>query len=152
MNFIYRFMFLYLQVLYFTEYLVFLNSFDVIYFDYFFLFQTNFFTNLIIWAHQRDYVCGCCVCPYHFPYALPHQHCHPAWSSHSCPLGVEGHPVLALMNSYCLVFLTPPARCHSNSAVTPDVGPEADSQQKTSLYEMAVKEKILNVTKIEDGK
>lgn len=106
------------------------------------------FRSLIILAHQRDYVCGCCVCPYHFPYALPHQHCHPAWSFHSCPLGVEGHPVLALMNSYCLVFLTPPARCHSNSAVTPDVGPEADSQQKTSLYEMAAREKILNVTKI----
>lgn len=95
-------------------------------------------------------MCGCCVCPYHFPYALPHQHCHPAWSFHSCPLGVEGHPVLALMNSYCLVFLTPPARCHSNSAVSPDVGPEADSQQKTSLYETAAREEILNVTKVQD--
>jgi len=59
---------------------------------------------------------------------------------------VEGHPVLALMNSYCLVFLTPPDRCHSNSAMTLDAGPEADSQQKTSLYEMAAREKILNVT------
>lgn len=33
--------------------------------------------------------------------------------------------------------------------MTPDVGPEADSQQKTSLYEMAVREEILNVTKCE---
>lgn len=49
-------------------------------------------------------------------------------------------------------FLTPPARCHSNSAVTPDAGPEADSQQKTSLYETAAREEILNVTKVEDGK
>lgn len=30
--------------------------------------------------------------------------------------------------------------------MTLDVGPEADSQQKTSLYEMAAREKILNVT------
>lgn len=82
------------------------------------------------------------VCPYHFPYALPHRHCHPAWSSRSCPRAGAAHPALGPPKSPCCwASPTPPARCRSSSAAIPAGGGlGAGSPPRRSLGGTATRE------------
>lgn len=81
-----------------------------------------------------------CVCPYHFPYALPHRHCHPAWSSHRHPQGGGGLQAGGLWSSCCSASPTRQGRCRSSSAESPGEGPGAGSPPRTSLGGMAIRE------------
>lgn len=81
-----------------------------------------------------------CVCPYHFPYALPHRHCHPAWSSHRHPQGGGGLPAGGLWSSCCSASPTRQGHCRSSSAESPGEGPGAGSPPRTSLGGMATRE------------
>lgn len=81
-----------------------------------------------------------CVCPYHFPYALPHRHCHPAWSSHRHPQGGGGLPAGGLWSSCCWASPTRQGHCRSSSAESPGEGPGAGSRPRTSLGGMATRE------------
>lgn len=81
------------------------------------------------------------VCPYHFPSALPHRHCHPALSSRSCPRAGEGRPAGGPTNSCCWASLTRPGRCRSSSAAIPaGEGPGAGSPPRRSHGETATRE------------
>lgn len=81
------------------------------------------------------------VCPYHFPCALPHRHCHPALSSRSCPRAGEGRPAGGPTNSCCWASPTRPGRCRSSSAAIPaGEGPGAGSPPRRSLGETATRE------------
>lgn len=81
------------------------------------------------------------VCPYHFPCALPHRHCHPALSSRSCPREGEGRPAGGPTNSCCSVSPTHPGRCRSSSAAIPaGEDPGAGSPPRRSLGETATRE------------
>lgn len=81
-----------------------------------------------------------CVCPYHFPYALPHRHCHPAWSSHRHPQGGGGLPAGGLWSSCCSASPIRQGHCRSSSAESPGEGPGAGSPPRTSLGGMATRE------------
>lgn len=81
------------------------------------------------------------VCPYHFPCALPHRHCHPALSSRSCPRAGEARPAGGPKNSCCWASPTHPGRCRSSSAAIPaGEGPGAGSPPRRSLGETATRE------------
>lgn len=81
------------------------------------------------------------VCPYHFPCALPHRHCHPALSSRSCPRAGEARPAGGPKNSCCWASPIHPGRCRSSSAAIPaGEGPGAGSPPRRSLGETATRE------------
>lgn len=81
------------------------------------------------------------VCPYHFPCALPHRHCHPALSSRSCLRAGEVRPAGGPTNSCCWASPTRPGRCRSSSAAIPaGEGPGAGSPPRRSLGETATRE------------
>lgn len=81
------------------------------------------------------------VCPYHFPCALPHRHCHPALSSRSCPRAGVARPAGGPKNSCCWASPTHPGRCRSSSAAIPaGEGPGAGSPPRRSLGETATRE------------
>lgn len=88
------------------------------------------------------------VCPYHFPCALPHRHCHPASSSRSCPQAGGGRPAGGPKSSCCWASPTRPGHCRSSSAAIPaGEGPGAGSPPRRSLGETATREtKRLGVT------